>query len=352
MSLALAPNAISTSLDNAVSTMSPLTIGMEGLTEQQAAEVVELLTPFLSPAATPSFTAANAAHGFISHPATPLILGQAMAEQQQQQQQQQFQQVGGNVAGRANPDEAKAFSPLTSPALLPQQATGTSAAGSSRESMAIDPHKTQHQLSLSLNSQQQQQGGASIDTAMSMPPPSPSITAEHIMRRQQQMLLEKHAAAASSVTARIQQSPSFPSSSGAAATHLAGASGNNGSIRNRRNTATSITNSGSTHITASPHHHPYRMPHGYKKQGPNAIARSPLVNSSQAQAYAAVAAAAVAATTPILMSNPSSAAAQMGMDKDEFHLDPLPDSALVSAAAAAVVASLQNTPVLQYSVGG
>ncbi|KAI9499952.1 hypothetical protein GGI25_003282 [Coemansia spiralis] len=61
------------------SIMSPLHIGMEGLTDKQAAEVVELLTPFLSPV-----------HSFQSHPATPLVL------------------------------QPRVFSPLTSPALPSQ----------------------------------------------------------------------------------------------------------------------------------------------------------------------------------------------------------------------------------------
>ncbi|KAJ1900850.1 hypothetical protein LPJ66_001204, partial [Kickxella alabastrina] len=50
---------VNQSLDTVISSLSPLTIGMEGLTEgmteQQAAEVVELLTPFMSPTSTPAF---------------------------------------------------------------------------------------------------------------------------------------------------------------------------------------------------------------------------------------------------------------------------------------------------------
>ncbi|KAI8318158.1 hypothetical protein GQ54DRAFT_307195, partial [Martensiomyces pterosporus] len=441
MSLALAPTTtISAGLDNVVSGMSPLAIGMEGLTEQQAAEVVELLTPFLSPAGTPSFNAATAAHGFLSHPATPLVLGQAMAEGDSgshYQQQQQFGAAVGNAAsvgsGRAGADESRTFSPLTSPALLPQQAAGAKAGVGGNGNLTVDPHKTQHQLSLSFQhssaastgasshqfqqqsaqfgfnaggvaGQRQQQGATGMDASaslsmpppspsitaehimrrqqqmllgatgmdasasLSMPPPSPSITAEHIMRRQQQMLFEKHAAASSSVasaTTRVQQSPSFPSSSSSSvasqSTHIA-VSTNSGSIRSRRNTAASAaignsgSSSGATHMTASPHHHPYRMPPGYKKQAAGMVARSPLVNSTQVHGFTA--------TTPVLMSTAAAAsgglqssagahmAATTGADREEFLLDPLPDSALVSAAAAAVAASLHNTPVLQYSAAG
>ncbi|KAJ2566197.1 hypothetical protein IW140_005010 [Coemansia sp. RSA 1813] len=110
--------------------MSPLTIGgMEGLTDQQAAEVVELLTPFLSPTST------------------PLVLG--MTQQQQQQA----------LANRT-------FSPLTSPALMSQQ---------------------QQQQYNQFQFQQQ-----SAADSISMPPPSPSITAEHFMRRQQMQHIDKH----------------------------------------------------------------------------------------------------------------------------------------------------------------
>ncbi|KAJ1788483.1 hypothetical protein LPJ59_005532 [Coemansia sp. RSA 2399] len=112
--------------------MSPLTIGgMEGLTDQQAAEVVELLTPFLSPTST------------------PLVLG--MTQQQP-------------------PITSRTFSPLTSPALMSQQ----------YGQFQFQLHQQQQQ-----QQQRQQQQQQSAADSISMPPPSPSITAEHIMRRQQ-----------------------------------------------------------------------------------------------------------------------------------------------------------------------
>ncbi|KAJ2523996.1 hypothetical protein GGI11_001119, partial [Coemansia sp. RSA 2049] len=99
--------------------MSPLTIGgIEGLTDQQAAEVVELLTPFLSPTAT------------------PLVRGM----------------VPQHAVG------AGTFSPLTSPALMSQQ-----------------QQQQQQQFA-------QFQLSQSIADTISMPPPSLSTTAEHIMR--------------------------------------------------------------------------------------------------------------------------------------------------------------------------
>ncbi|KAJ2769781.1 hypothetical protein GGI18_005328, partial [Coemansia linderi] len=86
MSLTLAPNSANNNA-LAASTMSPLHIG--GLTEQQTAEMVELLTPFLSPATTPAL----------------------------------------NGVLRRGADEARAFSPLTSPALMPQAAAIQAAIG-------------------------------------------------------------------------------------------------------------------------------------------------------------------------------------------------------------------------------
>ncbi|KAJ1957990.1 hypothetical protein EC988_000547 [Linderina pennispora] len=239
-------------------TMPPLNI--DGLTEQQAAEVVELLTPFLSPAGTPSFNAQS----FASHPATPLV--------------QQASQAGTD----------NAFSPLTSPALQPQPATGR----------GIDAHITHHQLATS------QAGTHSMRSAAdmaSMPPPSPSITAEHILRRQQQIMLEQQA---------LLQSPSFPSVTGGSSqvTRIAGG------------------------VRRGSQHHPYRVAGGYK----NSVARSPLVTQFAGDA-----------TTPTQLTfTPVLAAGST--EKDEFLLEPLPDAALVSAA----VASLHTTPVMQFSAGG
>ncbi|KAJ1821429.1 hypothetical protein LPJ56_003241, partial [Coemansia sp. RSA 2599] len=176
------------------SSMPSLSIGamVEGLTEQQTAEVVELLTPFMSPAGTPAFGAAsNMQRSFGSHhPATPLVLGQAG-----------FASAGGAfvaatatataaaattaaaMAGdqRRRVEEGSVFSPLTSPALVPQPPA--SRQGVYAFAMPMDDGSA-------LNAQHQAQIAA--NSALSMPPPSPSITAEHMLRRQQQMLYEKY----------------------------------------------------------------------------------------------------------------------------------------------------------------
>ncbi|KAJ2502618.1 hypothetical protein GGH96_000904 [Coemansia sp. RSA 1972] len=172
------------------------------------ADVAELLTPFLSPTSTP-----------LGVSTTPM--------------------VASNV-----------FSPLTSPALVPNATT----------------YGRQW-------------------TQASMPPPSPSITAEHIMRRQQQQ----------TSASGEWQPPSLPTAR----------------ARGRRGTS------------ASPHHHPYRAP-----------------------------------TQPISrIFSPAFPSMASGMENDEFLLDalhesPVLQSAVSSAATAAFIASLSNTPVAQLAGDG
>ncbi|KAJ2723142.1 hypothetical protein GGI07_002845 [Coemansia sp. Benny D115] len=249
-SLSLAPASIPTALDGMVSVMSPLTIGMGGLTEQQAAEVVELLTPFMSPTGTPAFGARTMQSAYLSHPATPLALGQqamsdaAVAHQLQQiHHHHQFSPAAlGSYAPRA--DDGRVFSPLTSPALVPQPASSVAtaaaaaaAAMASSEAYMAQQQQQQQQHQLSLLPQQRSNAAGPV----SMPPPSPSITVEHIIRRQQ-LMLDKQAAT----------SPLFPPYSPhlAAAAAAAGATGGGGSSKARRS---------SSLVAASPHHHPYRI---------------------------------------------------------------------------------------------
>ncbi|KAJ2858109.1 hypothetical protein J3B02_000508 [Coemansia erecta] len=113
-----------------VSSMSPLAIGLEGLTEQQTAEVVELLTPFMSPTGTPAFSAANSMQQtLVSHPATPLVLGQTgFASTNGAFVAAAAAAVSaGNQQRRA--EETNVFSPLTSPALMPQPGSNRAVAG-------------------------------------------------------------------------------------------------------------------------------------------------------------------------------------------------------------------------------
>ncbi|KAJ1719795.1 hypothetical protein LPJ53_005500 [Coemansia erecta] len=309
--------------DTAASAMSPLTIGMEGLTEQQAAEVVEMLTPFMSPSGTPAFHP-TATQGFISHPATPLVLGQAMGDGMPQHMRQAM-----GVHG-----ERDTFSPLTSPALVPQPGTFSGAMptiSSAISGMASgEQHRTQHQLALQIQQQQQQQQQYGAVDAVSMPPPSPSITVEHIMRRQQQMFLEKQQLAGQ---ARMQGSPSFNTTSpmftyspaavpigrvgsagnGAAAGATAGAGAVAGGGKARRA-------SGALSATASPYHQAYRTAGSHKQQQQQQQQRQHHQQQQQPQTMARVA------------------------EADEFSLDTLPQ-----AAFAAAMASLHNTPVLQFS---
>ncbi|KAJ2559836.1 hypothetical protein EV175_000150 [Coemansia sp. RSA 1933] len=99
MSFSLQPaSAAATTSSNTIGTttmdlpsMSPLTIGgMEGLTDQQAAEVAELLTPFLSPTATP--VVLGMASRTFSPLTSPALASQQYGQFQQQMQQQQQQQ--------------------------------------------------------------------------------------------------------------------------------------------------------------------------------------------------------------------------------------------------------------------
>ncbi|KAJ2166336.1 hypothetical protein EV180_005114 [Coemansia sp. RSA 518] len=171
------------------------------------ADVAELLTPFLSPTSMP-----------LGGSTTPMV-------------------ASSNV-----------FSPLTSPALVPNATT------------------------------------YGQWTQVSMPPPSPSITAEHIMRRQQQ-----------SSVGGDWQPPSLPTAR----------------ARGQRGTS------------ASPHHHPYRAP----TQPTSRIFSSAFPSISS------------------------------GVDNDDFLLDALHESPVLqsdvsSAATAAFIASLSNTPVLQFAGNG
>ncbi|KAJ2058573.1 hypothetical protein GGI17_004943 [Coemansia sp. S146] len=269
--------------------MSPLHIGLvEGLTEQQTAEMVELLTPFLSPASTPAF----------------------------------------NAHMLRRPDESRAFSPLTSPALMPQAMQAainsgpfspTSFVGGS----AAEQYRAQHMLY-----QQQQQPTDFV----SMPPPSPSITAEHIMRRQQQQMMMQQQ--------QQQHSPSFPSVSAAALSPYLpasmGGAGGGSRIGRRRGSTSTGTASGpaaqasSPHSLGSPQYHPYRGSAQQQQQQrpPNggSAMRSPLANSHQAGQLV---------YTPSLLSRGAAAA-----DGDEFFLDSLP----TSAASPRIAGGQQQTP--------
>ncbi|KAJ2004625.1 hypothetical protein GGI04_002543 [Coemansia thaxteri] len=170
LSMALAPSGMSSGEQlGAAVAMSPLQIGsMAGLTEQQAAEVAELLTPFLSP-------------------------------------------------GLGRSDDARAaFSPLTSPALAPQSGMQgmqgrqrQSSSGAFSPGLIMGSAAAFGAFQQNLSQAQAAADYAALDFA-SMPPPSPSITAEHIMRRQQQL------------QQMLPHSPSFPSSS---SPYLAGGRG-------------------------------------------------------------------------------------------------------------------------------
>ncbi|KAJ2881687.1 hypothetical protein FB639_002563 [Coemansia asiatica] len=154
--------------------------------------------------------------------------------------------------------------------------------------------------------------------AVSMPPPSPSITAEHMLRRQQQMFFEKYQRQQQQNQQGMQSSPSFSSNSpiftyspSFSGTGRLAVPGSGGSGRSRRNTNNSAnTAAAAAAAAASPHHHPYRG-------GSNM----------------SIAAAVQAGRKPAAQNRP--------IDADEFQLDTLSDQSF----AAAVVASLQNTPV-------
>ncbi|KAJ2598211.1 hypothetical protein GGF39_002739 [Coemansia sp. RSA 1721] len=279
------------------SVMSPLGIGMEGLTEQQTAEVVELLTPFMSPAATPAFNAANGMQQvLLNHPATPLALGQAGLAPSNNM-------LATATDHRRRTEDANAFSPLTSPALVPQPGAGR--AGVFAFGMPMGDGSA-------LRAQHQQQqyisaNGNTMAGAVSMPPPSPSITAGHMLRRQQQMLLEKYQQQQGSPLFSA-GSPMFTYSPSVSGVGRMGVPGAAVSGRSRRNTGASAN------TTASPHHHPYR-------NGP-----------------------AVAATAASQAGKNNSArvtASGRPGDTDEFQLDALSDQNF----AAAMAASLHNTPV-------
>ncbi|KAJ2030497.1 hypothetical protein IWW57_001159 [Coemansia sp. S610] len=279
MSLTLAPNSANNNA-LAASAMSPLHIG--GLTEQQTAEMVELLTPFLSPATTPAL----------------------------------------NGVLRRGADESRAFSPLTSPALMPQAAAIQAAIGSggpfspnSFSSAGEQQYRAQHMLY-----QQQQQQGSFV----SMPPPSPSITAEHIMRRQQQMIMQQH-------------SPSFPSTSAAALSPYLPPSMNSlgGSRLNRRRGSTSTgtiggpaAQAGGSHLLGSPQYHPYRGPQQQQQQ----LQQQRQPNQSQ-QVY-----------TPSLLSRATGAG-----DADDFFLDSLPTSATAPGMTSGPAQQTRNRTLHQLN---
>ncbi|KAJ2899767.1 hypothetical protein IWW38_000855 [Coemansia aciculifera] len=178
------------------SAMSPLHIGfVEGLTEQQTAEMVELLTPFLSPATTPSFNASSIQqHG-----------------------------VHSSASRRAADEASRAYySPLTSPMLVSQHSGNTSFAGP---------------------------GNAADQYQMSMPPPSPLITAEHIMRRQQMMQQQQQ---------QQQHSPSFPSVSSPYIAGANAGGARNTKRRGSVSSVALMGGSSGSHLLGSPQYHPYR----------------------------------------------------------------------------------------------
>ncbi|KAJ1946633.1 hypothetical protein GGF37_001047 [Kickxella alabastrina] len=294
---------VNQSLDTIISSLSPLTIGMggltEGMTEQQAAEVVELLTPFMSPTSTPAF-GNMAAQGFLSH---PTALGQqGMADGGQRRQQQQQHTV---------------FSPLTSPALLPQHGfswnmAGNVATGDSTQTQTQAQHQISQHIShqfqpINQNNQtyqqqqrqQQQHHQQYIHMQMynsslaSLPPPSPSLTVEHIMRlqqQQQQQLLSQ------------QSSPSFATFSPLALT-----------------TGRAPSTPRRTAANMSPHHHPYR-------------------NTSNGGS---------SASTKPGRARVGPGGGQRIENVDDFRLDALPDGSLEAAIAAAAVAKSAATVEMQ-----
>ncbi|KAJ1826627.1 hypothetical protein LPJ56_002082, partial [Coemansia sp. RSA 2599] len=303
------------------SSMPSLSIGamVEGLTEQQTAEVVELLTPFMSPAGTPAFGAASSMQRSFGshHPATPLVLGQAgfasaggafVAAAATATAAAAAATTAAAMAGdqRRRVEEGSVFSPLTSPALVPQPPA--SRQGAYAFAMPMDDGSA-------LNAQHQAQTAA--NSALSMPPPSPSITAEHMLRRQQQMLYEKYQQQqhqqqqyqALHTSPSFSSSPMFTYSPSASAIGRLAMPGPGGSAKPRRNTG-----GGGAGAGASPHHHPYP----YRCTPTAATATAPSTRP--------------AARTPS-HSRPA--------DADEFRLDALSDQSF----AAAMVASLQNTPV-------
>ncbi|KAJ2019224.1 hypothetical protein GGI14_001746 [Coemansia sp. S680] len=293
-SMTLAPsNTNSNKALTAAATMSPLHIGLvEGLTEQQTAEMVELLTPFLSPASTPAL----------------------------------------NSHMLRRPDEPRAFSPLTSPALIPHAAmnSGPFSPTLFGGGSAAEQYRAQQQQM----AYQQQQSSTDF---VSMPPPSPSITAEHIMRRQQQqqqMMMQQH-------------SPSFPSVSAATLSpYLPAGMGGGGGIGRRRGSTSTGTASGpvvaqasSSHSLGSSQYHPYRGSAQQQQRQPNggSIMRSPLPNSHQANQSQLV-------YTPSLLSRGAGAA-----DADDFFLDSLPTSATSPRIAGGQTQQARNRTLHQLN---
>ncbi|KAJ2661645.1 hypothetical protein IW148_003289 [Coemansia sp. RSA 1199] len=193
-------------------------------------------------------------------------------------QTQQISTIHGNISLPA--DVAELLTPFLSPTSTPLGVSTTSMAASNVFSPLTSP-------ALVPNATTYRQWAQA-----SMPPPSPSITAEHIMRRQQQASVGGEWQSSASGK---WQPPSLPTAR----------------ERGRRGTS------------ASPHHHPYRAP-----TQPTSRIFSPAFPSMSS-----------------------------GMDNDDFLLDalhesPVLPSAASSAATAAFIASLSNTPVLQFASDG
>ncbi|KAJ2744082.1 hypothetical protein GGI20_003253 [Coemansia sp. BCRC 34301] len=174
----------------------------------------------------------------------------------------------------------RAYSPLTSPALMPQGNAPMFMGGA----LAMQP---------------------SSNEFVSMLPPSPSITAEHIMRRQQLMM---------------QHSPSFPSVSVAALSPYMAATMNGGSrSAKRRGSVSAVANTsaammssnGGSHSMGSPQYHPYRT----QSRQPVSSIGSPLINNSHQMGH------------PQLTYTPSLLSRTGTTDSDNFFLDSLPTSA-------------------------
>ncbi|KAJ2809547.1 hypothetical protein H4R20_000049 [Coemansia guatemalensis] len=192
---------------------------------------------------------------------------------------------------------AKLLTPFMSPADTPSRMPAASMAFSPLTSPALAPHVA-----------------AARSQSSGMPPPSPSITAEHIMRRQQQ---------------NYQQIDRLGSQ---LSTGLS--NGTNGP-RSRRGTT-----------GASPHHHPYRAQQSTKRQ---------YTELQQQQQYKRTDLI-FSPTFSSLPEMPADVTAASSIDADDFLLDTLSEQhptskAAAEAAAAAIIASIHNTPVLRVPTG-
>ncbi|PIA13359.1 hypothetical protein COEREDRAFT_83540 [Coemansia reversa NRRL 1564] len=189
---------------------------------------------------------------------------------------------------------AKLLTPFMSPADTALRQPTVSMAFSPLTSPALAPHVT-----------------TARNQGSGMPPPSSSITAEHIMRRQQQQ----------------QPIDKFGPQLSTGLSHASSGS------RSRRGTT-----------GASPHHHPYRIQQSSKRQ----FADSQQTQHKRPDHI-------FSPTFSSLPEIPADVAAGNSINADDFLLDTLSvqnsSKAAAEAAAAAIIASIHNTPVLHVSTG-